>query len=102
MPFCQTAPTVTWQQHIMEYWWEGLISTTPPASTSEIMGQHMGGSTFGATFVFIHCLLKLNAVHLTASIGQRRIERITIPSKNLSSSNINDLTEFVYRVVDCF
>ena len=54
MPLCQTAPllpSVTWQQNIMEYWWEG--STYPavtPASVSDVVGQHnkIGGITFGA------------------------------------------------------
>jgi len=49
--FCQTAPllpSVTQQQHVMEYWWEGSISTaTLPISTSDIMGQKnkIGGIT---------------------------------------------------------
>ena len=43
MPFCQTAPlltSVTQQQNVMEYWWEGSTSTAvPPTSTSDIAGQ---------------------------------------------------------------
>jgi len=42
MPFCQTAPllpSVTWQQTVMGYWWEGPTSTDiPPMSASGIMG----------------------------------------------------------------
>ena len=43
-PICQNAPllpSVTWQQHIMEYWWEGSPSaTTPPPFASDITAQH--------------------------------------------------------------
>jgi len=54
MPFCQTAPqlpSTTQQQHIMGYWWEGSTSAAiPPASASDVMGQHhkTGGITFRA------------------------------------------------------
>ena len=33
MPFCQSAPllpSVTWQQNVMGYWWEGSTSTAVP------------------------------------------------------------------------
>jgi len=43
-PLRQTAPvmpSVTWQQNITECWWEGSTSTAiPPASTSNVVGQH--------------------------------------------------------------
>jgi len=43
-PFSQTAPllpSVTWQQHVTGYWWEGSTSTAiPPTSTSDVMSQH--------------------------------------------------------------
>jgi len=38
MPFCQSAPllpSVTQQQHAMEYWWKGSTCTAIP-STSDI------------------------------------------------------------------
>ena len=42
-PFCQTAPllpSVTQQQNVMKYWWEGTTSAAvPPISSSNIMGQ---------------------------------------------------------------
>ena len=41
MPFHHTAPllpSVTWQQHVMEYWWEGSASTAIPP-TSDAAGQ---------------------------------------------------------------
>ena len=45
MPCCQTAPllpSVTWQQNVVEYWWEGLTSTAIPpilpVSTSDAVG----------------------------------------------------------------
>ena len=53
-PFCQTIPllpSVTWQQNVMKYWWEGSVSTViPPTSASYIVGQHnkIGDITFGA------------------------------------------------------
>ena len=41
MPFCQTVYlplSVTWQQNIMEYWWEDLTSTAiPPTSASDVV-----------------------------------------------------------------
>jgi len=57
MPFCQTAPllpSVTRQQNVKEYWWEGSSPTAmPPTSASDAMGQHnkTGGITFGASLV---------------------------------------------------
>jgi len=51
--FCQTAPllpSVAWQQHVMEFWWEGSTSTAiPPPSASAVVGQHnrLGDITFG-------------------------------------------------------
>ena len=34
-------PSVTQQQHVMEYWWEGSASTAiPPTSASDAVGQH--------------------------------------------------------------
>lgn len=43
-PCRQTAPplpSVTQQQHGMEYWWKGSTSTAvPPISTSDVIGQH--------------------------------------------------------------
>jgi len=58
MPFYQTAlllPSVTWQQHVMEYWWEGSTSTVKPlTSAPDVMGQHnkTGGVTFRAALIF--------------------------------------------------
>ena len=44
MHTCQTVPllsSVTWQQNVMEYWWEGSASTAiSPTSTSDVMGRH--------------------------------------------------------------
>ena len=56
-PYCQTAPllpSVTWQQHIMEYWWEGATSTAiPPVSVSDTLGQDhkIGDITFRTALV---------------------------------------------------
>jgi len=56
-PFCQTAillPSVTQQQHAMECWWEGSVTTAiPPISAPNAMGQHhkIGGITFGAALI---------------------------------------------------
>jgi len=55
-PFCQTAPlltSVTQQQRVTEYWWEGSTSNAiPPTSTSDTVGQHskIGGITSGVKF----------------------------------------------------
>jgi len=60
MPFCQTAPllpSVTQQQTVMDYWWDGSTSTaTPPPSAFDTVGQQnkAGGSTFGVVFKNIY------------------------------------------------
>jgi len=57
MSFCQIPPllpSVTQQQNVMEYLWEGSISTAmPPTFASDIMGQHnkIGGIIFRAVLV---------------------------------------------------
>ena len=57
-PFCQTAPllpSVTWQQHVTQYLWEGPTSTAiAPTFLLDIVGTHnkIGSITFGATLVF--------------------------------------------------
>ena len=44
MAFCQSAhllPSLTQQQNIMGYWWEGSTSTAiPPTSASDTVSQH--------------------------------------------------------------
>lgn len=56
MTFCQTVPllpSIMWQEHVKEYWWEGTSSTAiPPTSVSDT-GQHnkIGHITFGAALV---------------------------------------------------
>ena len=51
-PFCQIAlllPSVTWQQNVLEYWWESSTSNViSPASVSDVMGKHnkIGGIIF--------------------------------------------------------
>ena len=58
MAFYQTAtllPSLTWQQNVTKCCWEGSASTAiPPTSASDVASQHnkMGGTTFGAEFVF--------------------------------------------------
>lgn len=53
--FYQTLlPSVTRQQNVEKYWWEGSTSSiTPPASASDVLGQHnkIGFITFGAVLV---------------------------------------------------
>ena len=57
-PFCQTVlllPSVTWQQHMTEYWWEGAKPTAiPQTSSSNFMDQHkkIQGITSKATLIF--------------------------------------------------
>ena len=54
---CQTVPlqqSVTQQQNVMKYWWEGSTSTAIlPTSTSDIMGQcdKVEDITFGAALL---------------------------------------------------
>jgi len=57
MSFCQTAPllpSVTWQQHVTEYWWEVSTSTAiPPTSASDVMDQRnkIGGIIFELMYI---------------------------------------------------
>jgi len=56
--FCQTTPLLTsvpWQQNVMEYWWEGSISTAITSTfTSYVVDQcnKIWGITFGATLIY--------------------------------------------------
>jgi len=56
IPFCQTVhlPSVTRQQNVTKYWWEGSNSAVIPTTfTSDIVSQHnkIGGITFKAALV---------------------------------------------------
>ena len=59
MSFCQIVlllSSVTRQQNVMEYLWEGSIATDLPSpSTSDVVGQHnkIEGITFRAALVFL-------------------------------------------------
>ena len=59
MPFRHVAPllpSVTWQQRVMEYWWEGSASTAVPVTpNSDIISQHnkTGGIAVGAALMFV-------------------------------------------------
>jgi len=76
---CQTAPlllSVTQQQHVMGFWWEGSASTAiPPTSAFAIVGQHnkTGGITFRAALVApcenVLGLLTMNVVTEVASLN---------------------------------
>ena len=64
--YCQVAPllsSVTWQQNVTGYWWEGSTSTAiPPASVSVAAGQHhkIGDITFReALALYLFILLKI-------------------------------------------
>ena len=63
-PFCQSAPlqsSVTWQWHVMAYWWEGATSTAIlPTSTSVAVRQHykIRGITFRAVLVIFMVVFK--------------------------------------------
>ena len=53
-------PSVTQQQNVMAYWWEGSTSTAiPPTSIPDIVGQYnkIGSITFGAALVHLHPVL---------------------------------------------
>ena len=53
MPFCQTAsllPSVTQQQHVVEYRWEGSSSVAiPPIQNHRIFGVGVNGLQAGST-----------------------------------------------------
>ena len=59
---CQTVPvlpSVTHQENVMEYWWEGSASSAiTSTSASDVMGQNnkIGGITSGALLVLISLL----------------------------------------------
>lgn len=47
-------PSVAWQQHVLEHWWEGSSSPAIlPTSASVVMVKHckMGGIALGAATV---------------------------------------------------
>ena len=78
-PFCRTVPllpSVTWQQNLREYWWEGSTSTAvPPTSASDIMCQHCskGGISFGTAL--IHSLLGIWVFSASVQyVGQVRLK----------------------------
>ena len=53
LPFCHMSP-VTWQQNVLEYWWEYSTSAALPTSTSETVGQYdkIGSIIFRAADAF--------------------------------------------------
>ena len=56
MSFCQTAPllqSVTQQQNVTEYWWEGSVSIAIPlTSTTDVcQNSKIGGINFGAALI---------------------------------------------------
>ena len=58
MPFCHTAPllpSVTQQQNVMEFWWEGSTSTAIPPTPASDVGQRdkIGDITFNAVFILV-------------------------------------------------
>ena len=60
-PVCKAAPllpSVTQQQSVMEYWWEGSTSTViPPMLISDLVGQQnkLGGIKFLAALKLTEC-----------------------------------------------
>ena len=55
LSYCPLLPSVTQQQHAMEYWWEGSTSTAiPPTSASDTVDWHdeIGGIAFVAALIF--------------------------------------------------
>ena len=65
-PFCQSAPllpSVTEQQNVTKYRWEGSTSTAiPSTSASDIMAQHnkIGGTTFRTVLILYGIMLWLS------------------------------------------
>jgi len=93
-PICQTAPLlplVTQKENVMEYWWEGAVSTViPPPSTSETVSQlKIGGITFTAAVVLL-----LNAVCLLGEIT------VSVMSKTLLLEINKQTTQFGTTVKD--
>jgi len=92
MSFCQSVlllSSVTQQQNLMEYWWEGSTSIAIPPFASDVMEQHdkTEGVTFGAALVctvltifFLVCLFR----YFSSESGNLELLLITI-YKNLSS-----------------
>ena len=79
LPFCQTAsllPSVTWQQHVMEYRWEGSTSTAiPPISTSDTVGQcKIGRIAFEVALVCTYNVKELNYI----KVMPRSLLRVTL------------------------
>ena len=58
MQFCQTASllsSVKWQQNVMQYWWEGSVSSDISPSASDVLDQYykIGDITFGAALIYL-------------------------------------------------
>ena len=64
-PSCQTIPLlphVAWQQHVMEYWWEGPASAAiPPTSASDVTDKHhkTESITLEAALVYMYVVIKI-------------------------------------------
>jgi len=89
MSFSQTTPllpSVTGQQCVTEYWWEGSTSTAMlPTSTSDIAGQHskIGSITFRTALIKI---LRGFTHQVRSFGGGSAICRSALPTALLSSA----------------
>ena len=55
--FCQAAPllsSLTWQQRVMEYCWEGSTSTVIPPFATDAVSQHNKDIPFGVVLVLLN------------------------------------------------
>ena len=100
-PFCQSAPllpSVTRQQHVMGYWWEGPTSTTAILPTSD-----SDGIAFGAALVQV----LLNAIVKNSTgtqILKLQINKVPLhqTSERLRSMNNSYPTHSELTAVDCY
>ena len=104
-PFCQTAPllpSVTWQQHVIEYWWEGSTSTAiPPTFAFDFVGQHhkIGHITFRSALI-IHA--QWNTKHSAKMAANPFTSLITYLSGEIWTSHLQSkMHYFPWQLVQC-
>lgn len=102
---CFSAASVTKQQHLMKYWWEGSSSITIPPSDSDSVGQtnKMGGVAFGADLVLIHWLLFLLATRqipvLSHVSGSQSFAHCDCTTEKTTSTTGISLKKLSYQIL---
>jgi len=100
-------PCVARQQHVMEYWWEGLTSTAiPPTSASVGTRNKIGGMNFGAALVMPALVLVhsfwykfINCITETARVEKTNKQANTPTTCSLMLSYVDLHSSFTWREI---